>query len=206
MSNKPLKAYQVGEGMDGGHVITFATNSATARREGGNELSLQFNEVSFCRRAPWADHYAGQPFIPAKAYHEEGWWLSCRHCSAMRYSDCEDDDGNKLEFVYDGPSMFCNRECQEALEKDIAAANQRGDDFIHKVHAMRPDLRFTSFRCGYPYVTMTAEFTFPGCRYGGSIVDQEGDGSIATFICGADVEDWQAYERSRLRAGFERRV
>jgi hypothetical protein len=40
MPTEKMKAYHVGEGSGGEHVITFATNSATARREGGNELNL----------------------------------------------------------------------------------------------------------------------------------------------------------------------
>lgn len=55
MSTEALKAYHVGEGSEGEQVIRFATNSAQARREGGNELNLTFEEVNFCRRAPWAD-------------------------------------------------------------------------------------------------------------------------------------------------------
>lgn len=70
--NKTMKAYHVGEGSEGEHVIVFATSGAAARREGGNELDLMFEEVEFCRRAPWADEFAGQPFIPAKAYHDAG--------------------------------------------------------------------------------------------------------------------------------------
>lgn len=53
-TNKPLLAYHVGEGSEGEQVIVFATSSAAGRRKGGNELDLMFEEVEFCRRAPWA--------------------------------------------------------------------------------------------------------------------------------------------------------
>lgn len=47
MPTEKQKAYHVGEGSEGEHVITFASSSAQARREGGNELNLAFEEVSF---------------------------------------------------------------------------------------------------------------------------------------------------------------
>lgn len=196
-------AYHVGENIEGGHVITFATNGATARREGANELGLTFEEVAFCRRVPWADQYAGQPFIPAKAYHDAGWWLSCDNCLTMIYDDEEDADGKPLEMVYDGQHVYCNQGCQDARINAMDESNERGDQFMRRVRELYPDLRFTSFRCGWPYVRMTAEFTFPGCLYGGSLVDREGTGELEAWICGADADAWRVYERSRQRAKQE---
>ncbi|WP_043309324.1 hypothetical protein [Pseudomonas sp. ML96] len=206
MSSNDLKAYHVGEDSEGGHVVVFATSGAAARRAGGNELDLEFSAVEFCRRAQWADQYAGQPFIPAKAFHDAGWWLRCSYCETTNYDDAEDDDGNPLTMVYDGPDVYCSQSCKDAKEKDIDDANERGDAFIRKVHEARPDLHFVRFRCGWPYVTMTAEFTFPGCRYGGEIVDQKGDGNLAMYVAGYDGDDFQAYERSRNRAVTEQRA
>jgi len=37
MPTENRKAYHVGEGSEGEHVITFASSSAQARREGGND-------------------------------------------------------------------------------------------------------------------------------------------------------------------------
>lgn len=123
MPTEKMKAYHVGEGSEGEHVITFATNSARARREAGNELDLTFEEVDFCRRAPWADQFAGQRFIPAKAYHEQGWWLYCNNCENQLYED-----------------------------KEIADANTKVEAFNAKVLAERPDLTFTEWSIGWPRI------------------------------------------------------
>lgn len=200
MPDKKLKAYHVGEGSEGEHVITFAHSSAQARREGGNELNLMFEEVSFCRRAPWADEFAGQPFIPAKAYHEQGWWLYCSHCETQLYEDAEDDDGNRRQVVYDGRHAYCDQACKDMRAKEISDANAKGDAFKTKVLAERPDLTFTEFSIGWPRITMSAKFTFPGCKYGGSVSDHNGDGEVKWYIAQCDQGAWAACELKRKGA------
>ncbi len=162
--NKTMKAYHVGEGSEGEQVIVFSTSGAAARRKGGNELDLMFEEVEFCRRAPWADEFAGQPFIPAKAYHDAGWWLYCGNCENQLYDDAEDEDGNRLEIVYDGRHAYCDQGCKDSRDQQIADRNAHGEDFKAKVLAARPDLTFTRFEAGWPRIACIAQFTFPGCR------------------------------------------
>ena len=198
--NKTMKAYHVGEGSEGEHVIVFATSGAAARRKGGNELDLMFEEVEFCRRAPWADEFAGQPFIPAKAYHDAGWWLYCGNCENQLYDDAEDEDGNRLEIVYDGRHAYCGRDCKDSRDQQIAERNAHGEDFKAKVIAARPDLTFTKFEAGWPRITCIAHFTFPGCKYGGSARDQNGDGVIEWYIAQGDQAAWDFYESERKSA------
>ena len=193
MPTKKLKAYHVGEGSEGEQVITFATSSAQARREGGNELDLTFEEVNFCRRAPWADEFAGQPFIPAKAYHDQGWWLYCGHCETQLYEDAEDDDGNPLQVVYSGRHAYCDQDCHDSRKKQIAEANAKGEAFKAKVQSERPYLTFTEFDIGWPRITMLAKFTFPGSKYGGSVRDQEGNGNLEWYIASTDKPVWDAF-------------
>jgi hypothetical protein len=197
MPTENLKAYHVGEGSEGEQVVTFASSSAQARREGGNELDLTFEEVSFCRRAPWADEFAGQPFIPAKAYHEQGWWLYCNNCENQLYEDAEDDDGNPLQIVYTGRHAYCDKDCKDSREKQIADANAKGEAFRTKVLSERPNLTYTEFDTGWPKITMSAKFQFPGCQYGGSVRDQEGDGKLEWFIASADQAAWDAFQQGR---------
>lgn len=198
--NKPLKAYSVGEDSEGGCVVVFAANGATARREGGNELNLEFCEVDFCRRAPWADQYAGQPFIPAKAYHEQGWWLYCSHCETQLYEDAEDDDGNPRQIVYDGRHAYCDQLCKDMRAQEISDANAKGAAFKARVLAERPDLTFTEFSIGWPRITMSAKFTFPGCKYGGSVSDHNGDGDVKWYIAKCDQDAWAACDLKRKEA------
>lgn len=200
MSEKTLKAYHVGEDSDGRQVIVFATSSAAGRRIGGNELDLMFEEVTFCRRAPWADEFAGQPFIPAKAYHDQGWWFSCNNCENQLYDDAEDEDGNRLQIVYDGPHAYCNQDCKDHRDREIAERNAHGETFKAKVLAARPDLTFTKFEAGWPRITCIAHFTFPGAKYGGSCRDQNGDGKLEWYVANGDKDAWAAYEAGRKAA------
>lgn len=197
MPTENLKAYHVGEGSEGEQVVTFATSGAQARREGGNELDLTFEEVSFCRRAPWADEFAGQPFIPAKAYHDQGWWLYCNNCENQLYEDAEDDDGNPLQIVYVGRHAYCDQDCKDSREKQVADANAKGEAFKLKVLSERPNLTYTEFDIGWPKITMSAKFKFPGCQYGGSVRDQEGDGKLDWFIASVDQAAWDAFQQGR---------
>lgn len=198
--NKPLKAYSVGEDSEGGCVVVFASNSATARREGGNELNLEFCEVDFCRRAPWADRYAGQPFIPAKAYHDNGWWVYCGHCENRVYEDAEDEDGNPLALVYDGRHAYCSQDCKDGRDKEIADHNAKGEAFKALVQALRPDLTFTKWHTGWPYVTQHADFTFPGSQYGGSVRDRGVAGEVEWSVAQGDKAAWYFYESQRKSA------
>lgn len=200
MSTEALKAYHVGDGSEGEQVIRFATNSAQARREGGNELNLTFEEVSFCCRAPLADEFAGQPHIPATAFHEQGWWLYCNKCEKQLYEDAESDDGKPLPIVYDGKHAYCGPECKAQRDQAVSDANAKGDAFKTKVQAERPDLTFTGFETGRPRITQLVKFTFPGCQYGGSIRDQEGDGNLDWYIAQADQSAWDEYEAARKAA------
>lgn len=75
----PLKAYVVHEDDEGNCAVVFATNGATARRDGANELNLSFEEVASCRRQPAFDQYAPGP-VPMHATLAAGWWHECGHC------------------------------------------------------------------------------------------------------------------------------
>ncbi|KJZ41624.1 hypothetical protein [Pseudomonas fluorescens] len=195
MPTENLKAYHVGEGSEGEQVVTFASSGAQARREGGNELDLTFEEVSFCRRAPWADEFAGQPFIPAKAYHDQGWWLYCNNCETQLYEDAEDDEGNPLQIVYAGRHAYCDQDCIDSRDKLIADANAKGEAFKAKVLGERPDLTFGEFKIGYPWIVMSATFKFPGCQYGGSVCDQEDSGDLTWYVAQGDKAAWDFYQR-----------
>jgi hypothetical protein len=77
---KTMKAYVVREDHDGGSAIVFATNGATARRQGANELNMDFDEVDSCKREPDFDQFAPGP-VPLSATLSNGWWHSCTSCS-----------------------------------------------------------------------------------------------------------------------------
>ena len=82
-----LKAYSV-QGNEYG-VITFATCNVVARREGANELNIEFSDVESCRRMPALDGYAGQPGgVPMRVLVEDhGWSQECGYCERRVYHD-----------------------------------------------------------------------------------------------------------------------
>lgn len=131
MTNKQLKAYEVREDGEGSCVVVFATNSATARREGGNELNLEFDEVDSCRRIPEFDQYAPGP-VPLHAALAAGWWHECNHCGVRfdeggRHDEEEDEREDAFEPVQDARRLaFCSPTCQaqDFAEKRARDARQ----------------------------------------------------------------------------------
>jgi hypothetical protein len=86
-----LKAYAV---HDGGErtVIVFGKANAAARREGANEMDIDFSEVDYCHRAKWADRYAEDGHVPAQAKFEWGWWQECCGCEVRIELDAHGDN------------------------------------------------------------------------------------------------------------------
>lgn len=83
----PIKAYSV-QGNEYG-VIEFARYSVVARRQGANELNIEFDDVESCTRTPSLDEYAGRPGgVPMRVLVEKhGWSQECGHCERRVYSD-----------------------------------------------------------------------------------------------------------------------
>jgi len=106
-----LKAYTVHDGDDGATVI-FATNSATARRQGANELDRDWTEVDSCRRAPHFDAYAPGP-VPAAVLIDHGWRYECNRsgCSSWVYNDMEE------RCFSAGGAPYC---CEACMARDFA--------------------------------------------------------------------------------------
>jgi hypothetical protein len=124
MTDKQLKAYQVREDGEGNCVIVFATNGATARREGGGELGLEFDEVESCRRMPVFDQYAPGP-VPLHATLAAGWWHECNHCG-VRF----DEDGRHGEEEYERDDAF--EPVQDARRLSYCSPTCQAKDFAEK--------------------------------------------------------------------------
>ncbi|MBY0238103.1 MAG: hypothetical protein K2X55_02205 [Burkholderiaceae bacterium] len=95
---KQLKAYEVYDGGDNWAII-FATNSATARREGASECGCEFHEVDHCRRKPELDRYAPGP-VPPQALIDAGWGFECRRHGCSNWARADDDYVIRGDFVY----------------------------------------------------------------------------------------------------------
>lgn len=135
MTDKKLKAYVVHEDGEGNCAIAFATNGAAARREGGSELGLEFDEVESCRRMPAFDQYAPGP-VPLHATLAAGWWHECNHCGVRfdedgRRDEDEDDRGDAFEPVQDARRLnYCSPTCQAQDFAEKRARDTRRDAAI----------------------------------------------------------------------------
>jgi hypothetical protein len=84
-----LKAYNV-QGNEYGTIV-FALHNVVARREGANELNIEFEDVESCRHIPELDSYADvKGGVPMKVLVEEHEWSQeCGYCERRVYADCE---------------------------------------------------------------------------------------------------------------------
>lgn len=120
-AGNPLKAYHVQNDDEG--LIVFAKHGVVARRIGANELNTDFDGVEYCRRAPWADQYADQGWVPTEVLISKGWWQSCSaFCGSTVKADSKDGEGASHEPVFDGRDVYCNQAC-----KNRADSKQGGD-------------------------------------------------------------------------------
>lgn len=192
---KPMKAYLVSNGDPECDTIQFATSNVAARRDGANEIGDDFGSVS-CRRLHWADEFVGKR-IPAKAYIDNGWRVSCTNCGDYVSEDsyCTDEAGEDVphEPVYRGAHVFCCPGCQSTHDAAVVAQNAKFAEFERRAREARPNLQFTEFRGAYPYITMTGKFMFDGAKYGGSVRD-EGDGELKWYIAQGDQAAWDYCE------------
>lgn len=173
-----LKAYEVCDNYEGHGCVVFATNSATARREGASELGTDWESIESCRRAPHLDQYAPGP-VPPLTMIKHGWWFECSHCGRRVNSDMEDellDDGlDPADFVprpAGNDGVFCSESCEcadhiarrgreEAADalREVFEAKFPGADILH-IHVYGgPKLEADKQGC---YIVT---FTFPGGTY-----------------------------------------
>lgn len=102
-------------GGDEDSVIVFATNSATARREGANDFGVEWGDVDTCRRAKKFDQYGPGP-VPASALFADGWSLGCSGCE-REFSSMMTRDHLDLPiapFVDSDDRPWCSAECCRA--------------------------------------------------------------------------------------------
>lgn len=105
-----LKAYNV-QGNEYGTIV-FSLHNVVARREGAEELNIEFEDVESCRRIPELDGYANvDGGVPMKVLVEEhGWMQECGYCERRVYSDCE----NRI-WITDN-QVCCDIECAAKRE------------------------------------------------------------------------------------------
>lgn len=198
---KPLKAYEVYDGGDN-WAIVFASNSATARREGANECNCDWTDVDHCRRKPDLDQFAPGP-VPPLALIASGWHYECAHCGRQVDDDMEDEepdphfDATDLGAVAVGQMVYCSHSCaaMEWAERRARKAAQAA--LIELVETKFPGSKVThvnvySDRLEAKDGHSVAHFTFPGGQYQAKYKFGEGD---AAWVCQVDQDAFRAAYR-----------
>ena len=169
MTNKQPKAYVVREDHDGGCAIVFATNGATARRQGATELNMEFDEVESCKREPAFDQYAPGP-VPLHATLANGWWHSCNSCSCTfdqegrREYDVDEDRDDEFNPVTDAKGHHhCSPTCMMHGWAERRKREAQQAAAIEVVFTTWPDANnIVTYRGGRTHDKMRAVFRLPG--------------------------------------------
>lgn len=201
--SKQKVAWQINEPSEGHSCIVFHHHGLAARREGAGHLGEDFEYVE-CDRAPHFDRFSEMGHVPVIELLKSGWWFECVHCGNRI---CDDDSRDEDEVtpldkvVTEKDCAYCNQACKDAYDNKVKQHNLKFEAFKAAVVEARPDLNFYQFEGEWPRLTLVASFRFPGARYGGSVRDQNSDGSFQWYITNADIEAWAAYEAKRKTDG-----
>lgn len=178
-----LKAYEVCDNYEGYGCVVFATNSATARREGASELGTDWESIESCRRAPHLDQYAPGP-VPPLTLIEHGWWFECQHCHRRVRNDMADDieyDGidpaNLVPRQAGTHGVFCSESCECADHIARRGREEAADALREVFEAKFPGATVINVHCyDGPKLripddltrggsTHVVTFTFPGSKW-----------------------------------------
>ncbi len=195
--NKELKAFSVQANEYG--CIRFAKSHVVARREGANELDVEFCSIESCRRIPDLDKYADAGDVPWRVLVEEhGWSQECGFCGHRVYDDVP-------ERVWDGDEqVYCSIECQahrEDRDRHWEKERQETKQKNVEAEAIAKD-RFAEIDKVNGYTNMgktSVSFMFPGGKW--PVQWRPGDELVS--VSPDDVAAWEAYrgpyrEKERL--------
>lgn len=195
---KTLKAYSVQDGEHG--CIVFASNSATARRNGAGELGCDWEDIVSCTRVSWADSYAQDRRVPPLVTLEHGWWWECSHCGCQVSEDSYHYDDDTDEEIPHQPcedkqhNIYCTPECRDAEHREQAEREARKEATRQAVLDKFTGVTVEWVDDGEP---PSVCFKFPGGKY--TAHWKVGEDTISVSQC--DVDAWNAYKASLLEQG-----
>lgn len=172
-ARRALKAYTVTDDFEGYGSLQFARHAVVARRNGADDLGVEFEYVT-CRRSPEFDTYAPGP-VPPLVMIENGWSFECGHCGRRVWSDMADDlesDGfDPADFtpVMDRSIVFCSAACMAADHERRRKHDMTTAAMTELVETLLPGAEVVRVTVcdGYDYGRgkHTATFRFPGGQY-----------------------------------------
>nr|WP_250808484.1 hypothetical protein [Neorhizobium tomejilense] len=217
-----LKAYAVLEKYEMTGEIFFASKAIYAARAGADEYAEGSLGGVQCRRAPWADKFAGKG-VPAKLAVDHGWRFECAGCGITVDADIECAHGLPMAGICGtvSSSVYCSARCK--WKSGVSDAKRKAEearaiaDFKEIVLSRFPDADFaddeTEFRTHHAYVKRAAgtgfwhrgqvvvSFRYPGMEYGPACFrldshDKIGPPNARYRACHGDVASFEAYARA----------
>lgn len=194
--------------------IRFADRNVVARREGANELDVEFQDVT-CVRQPGYDEYAPGP-VPLSVLVNNGWWQECFGCGLRLecgLGHTHDGDEIEVDMVDHGSWLYCTPACRDRdlekrdLEKRIEAATVQylevellrrlpgaeilddAGQFTTHVYVDRGEARQGRI-----------SFTFPGSKHKASGFQFNDGGEPDFYVPLGDHDAFQAWAKKQRRA------
>lgn len=217
-----MKAYAVLEDCENTGGIVFAERAIVARRDGASQYGDgDFGAVS-CRRAPWADEFAGKP-IPVKVMVANGWHFECCDCGATIDEDWLYDEDLPLDGVigFQHSKVYCSEICEarDNLRSAIKRDHERRAIEALKAYVLKrfPSVKFRDADNWRPHAYASNDqgtwqvrqavvsFEFPGMKIGAATCrierGQHNDRMIGPVrpefsVCAGDREVFQAWAAS----------
>lgn len=185
------KAYQVTEPEEGNAVIVFAEKNVVARRNGANELDIDFTEVESCVRKPQFDEFAAAGEVPVKALLADGWWFECGNCGRrVDEGGCmHDEDYEQAEHAphIDGRAVFCDIDCFEADSRQWIEDQRRKQALYDMINERYPGA--TAIWANAYHKDIRVAFKFPGGK--GPVEWRGSDNTL--WLYPDDLQAWESF-------------
>jgi hypothetical protein len=184
-----MKAWVVKDSYEECATVVFDNHGLAARRRGANKLNTDFEDV-LCERAERFDEFSNIGYVPAKELVESGWHFECENCSRQITSDTE-------TATFTEQSAYCSAGCREQRKAKIDRINHEYEEF--QVSILNAWCRWdvVKFTGGWPYLTPTAYFTFPGAKWLGKISTRGSKRELECYVCNGDMEAYELAEEAR---------
>lgn len=193
-----LKAFQV-QNEDNDVAIVFCEDLKSARQKGATVLYCDQEDVT-CRRLIKFDIYSDKGIVPICERLKSGWEIESSFWGQRvdeTYLDEHDQSVDDLIFSPDGMQFFVSMEECQAYAVEINERNDKFETFKQRMLKSYPMLSFKNFTGGYPYITFTAEFSFPGMKHGATIRwESDSDKDEQIYVAYGDTEAWNAFQEN----------
>lgn len=188
MTRSKMKAYHVQA--DDSAVVEFSNTGVAARRQGANELGIDFEDVVFCERMPWADIYADQGYVPISELIDKGWWFECSGCGQRVSAESTDYNDNPHELFYIDRHVYHSATCYAEELAENKAHQEKQNALASKLLDLYPgvEVSHVEIRSLYPSRVF---FTFSG----GTRLVEWREGEDTVLISKTDVPAWLKFKK-----------